>query len=416
MFSRGPHFPAGLPYPQKQSAQGRPGDLGPGRGARPRFHARWSGPVSRDPCPRTGSLVQTQAWAPPRQLRVLLWLKLPHPAPRQQTSTQRLQLSKVWAKLHEKGVSPLRPRSPRAQTPLSMKASEASCPWCPLKAFTCSEPHPTEQDQAPWQEPGEATGATGARARIFPGALLWPRHPLSPGAFPHCPLNLAVHLHPNISSCWPPCGSDTGGRGARNWPRWWQTRRPLCPIATIAKIPLFFHLKRGPPLQVEEQGGGPQEMASVQVAAGWFRAKTWGGQAQGRPPPTTSLPGATCPTLEISGQVHRVPGLGWGELEVLPATQRTERFPVDATSQQVSHRRRGRVPREDLGTWGRGGGPAKLPCQVEQARRRGTNANGWVLPWGHLLRPSCAAKSIAFAQTAPPCREAANLDPAPSTR
>ena len=59
---------------------------------------------------------------------------------------------------------------------------------------------------------------------------------------------------------------------------------------------------------------------------------------------------ATGPTLEISCQVHRVPGVVSGETEVLPATQRTPRFLLDPTSQQLSNPGKGRVPREDLGT------------------------------------------------------------------
>ena len=56
------------------------------------------------------------------------------------------------------------------------------------------------------------------------------------------------------------------------------------------------------------------------------------------PPPQASL-GATCPTLEISGHVLRVPVLVSGELEALPAPQRTAPFPVDHTSQQLSNPR-----------------------------------------------------------------------------
>ena len=69
--------------------------------------------------------------------------------------------------------------------------------------------------------------------------------------------------------------------------------------------------------------------------------------------PTTASLGATYTTLKMSGQVHRVPGLVSGETEALPATQRTTRSPVGRTSQQLSHPRRGRVPRE---TWGPGTG------------------------------------------------------------
>ena len=43
---------------------------------------------------------------------------------------------------------------------------------------------------------------------------------------------------------------------------------------------------------------------------------------------------ATGPTLEISCQVHRVPGVVSGETEVLPATQRTPRFLLDPTCQR----------------------------------------------------------------------------------
>ena len=84
-------------------------------------------------------------------------------------------------------------------------------------------------------------------------------------------------------------------------------------------------------------------MAFVRASAGWFQAKTRGPEVHAGPPTQASL-GATCPTLEISGQVHRVPGLVSRELEALPATQRTAPCLVDHTSQQVSHPAIGRVP------------------------------------------------------------------------
>ena len=141
------------------------------------------------------------------------------------------------------------------------------------------------------------------------------------------------------------------------------------------------------------------------------RGRAGAGQA---PPPQASL-GATCPTLEIPGQIHGVPGLVSGQLEALPAAQRTTtRFPEDHTSQWVSHRSRGRVPREDLGTWGRGGGTATVPHQVEQTRAGRTPLD--LFSWGDSgLGPAWAAKILALAQTAPPCPEAAKLVPAAST-
>ena len=80
---------------------------------------------------------------------------------------------------------------------------------------------------------------------------------------------------------------------ARNW---------LAPPSSPPhyKDPQFFHPKGGPPLGMEEQGGGPQDMAFVRASAGWFRAKMpWRGGAEQAP--TTSLPQGNVPTLQISG-------------------------------------------------------------------------------------------------------------------
>ena len=78
-------------------------------------------------------------------------------------------------------------------------------------------------------------------------------------------------------------------------------------------------------------------------------------------------------------------------MEALPATQRTTGFPVDHTSQQLSHPRRGRVPREDLGTWEPGRGPATVQRQVDRARVEETHAQVWVLPVGLWPGPLLSA-------------------------
>ena len=85
-------------------------------------------------------------------------------------------------------------------------------------------------------------------------------------------------------------------------------------------------------------------MAFVRAAAGWFSGREAGPRRRKQAPPPQASLRATCPALEISGQVHRVPGLVSELTDALPATQRTVRFPVDHTSQQPSHPRRGRVP------------------------------------------------------------------------
>ena len=83
---------------------------------------------------------------------------------------------------------------------------------------------------------------------------------------------------------------------------------------------------------MEEQGGGPQEMAVVRGAAGGFQAERRGRAGAGQAPPPEASLWATCPTLEISGQVPRVPGGVSVELHAGPATQRTGRFPVAQAS------------------------------------------------------------------------------------
>ena len=52
---------------------------------------------------------------------------------------------------------------------------------------------------------------------------------------------------------------------------------------------------KGSPLRMEEQGGGPQEMAFVRAAAGWFRAQRQGRAGASRPHPKTIPPGYELP-------------------------------------------------------------------------------------------------------------------------
>ena len=147
-------------------------------------------------------------------------------------------------------------------------------------------------------------------------------------------------------------------------------------------------------------------MSFVQAAAGWFEAKTQGCACAGRHPQHRPPSGKRAPPYRYQAGFTR--SLGWVRgRETLPAPHRTARFLADHPFQQVSHPRRGRVPREDLVTWGQGGGPAKVPCQMDMNRAVGSQAPGRVLPWGLRPGPSSLAKSLPWAPTAPPCPEAA---------
>ena len=95
-FSRGPHFPAALPPPQRQSARKELGTwcLEEGPATVPRQVERFRA-GGRDPRPRTGSPLGRLACAPPGRLRALLRLQSPHPATRRHTWTQPLQPSSL---------------------------------------------------------------------------------------------------------------------------------------------------------------------------------------------------------------------------------------------------------------------------------------------------------------------------------
>ena len=170
--------------------------------------------------------------------------------------------------------------------------------------------------------------ASAARRRALPGALSGLGYTLSPRECPRRPLSPARHLLPVIRGPLPPWSLELWGQAAGHWAKWLEARRPLRPDLPTAK----------------GQGGGPQEMALVRAAAGGFRAKTPDPAGSGQAAPPEASLGATGPTLDISGLLHRVLVVMSVELEALPATQRSVPFPVDHTCQPVSHPARGRVP------------------------------------------------------------------------
>ena len=110
LHPRGPRFfpwttlPSRPPTPAEAECPGKTWGPGAGVGGRPRFHARWRWTGRAGHTPMDGFSPGDSDLRPPGWPRVLLGLKLPHRAPRRQTTTQQLQLSKVWAKLREKGM------------------------------------------------------------------------------------------------------------------------------------------------------------------------------------------------------------------------------------------------------------------------------------------------------------------------
>ena len=90
-------------------------------------------------------------------------------------------------------------------------------------------------------------------------------------------------------------------------------------------------IRKGVPLYGwKNRGEAPRRWLLSEQRLGGFGPGGGAAQAQAGPPtPRASLPGngPPPPPLEISGQVHRVPGLLSELREALPATHRTKRFP-----------------------------------------------------------------------------------------
>ena len=147
---------------------------------------------------------------------------------------------------------------------------------------------------------------------------------------------------------------------------------------------------KGTPFTDERIGGSPPGDGFC-PSRGWLVSGPSAGPRMRRqaPPPHASLP-ATGPTLETSGQVHRIPGVVSGETEAFPATQRTARFPVDHTIQQLCHpphRPSAQGRPADVGP-GRGAcqgstpGGAGLGGQDHRPRTRSSVVSqAWAQPW-----------------------------------
>ena len=244
---------------------------------------------------------------------------------------------------------------------------------------------PGWQDQAPWQEPGEATGATGAGDGDFARGSLGAQAPTLARGVPTPSLD--PRRTPASCDKRPSASTGLGHKGPWGEQRAYVAANPQTPPSRPhhCEDPPVLPSVKGSPFTDGRTGGSPPGDGFC-PSRGWLVSGPDAGLRMRRqaPPPQASLR-ATGPTLETSGQVHRIPGVVSGETEAFPATQRTARFPVDHTSQHLCHPCRGRVPREDLRTWGLGGGPAKVPRQVERAWAGRTIALGPVLLW--CLRP-----------------------------
>ena len=179
---------------------------------------------------------------PPKRLSVLLWLKGPHHAPGGKLGPGGFHSVKTGLNYARSEWDPCDLGPPELEPPSPGRHPRPPVLGVHKRHSPAAHLGPGEQVQAPWQEPGEATGATGARAGDYPGGSLGAQAPSLAGGVPTPSLDprrtpASRDKQPSASMGW-----DTRGRGASNWPAGRQTRRPLRLVPTTAKIPLFFHL------------------------------------------------------------------------------------------------------------------------------------------------------------------------------
>ena len=156
-------------------------------------------------------------------------------------------------------------------------------------------------------------------------------------------------------------------------------------------------------------------MAFVRGTAGWFPAKTLGRAGAGMAPPPQASLGQRAPPLRYQARIKgslgscpgtRKPSLPPRGLHVFPWTTLPSRSPIPPEAE---------CPGKTWGPGARAGGPATVPRQVERAGLTGPMPTDRFSCPDSGLGPAQAAKSLALAQTAPSCPEAANFNPAAST-
>ena len=140
----------------------------------------------------------------------------------------------------------------------------------------------------------------------------------------------------------------------------------------------------GDPLTNGKTGGRTQQMAFVRTMASRFQAQTQSLAGEGRQPHQKPPSGqrGTPWIYNLGSQSPQGHVSGTGSF---PATQRTPRFPIDHTSQQVSQPVEEQCKRRSNDLMP-GQGARHSSAQVEQVWAEGTHGHGQVILWG--VRPA----------------------------
>ena len=142
------------------------------------------------------------------------------------------------------------------------------------------------RDQAPRQEPREATGAKGARAGDFLGGSLGAQVPSLARGVPT----------PSLDPRRAPASRDKRPCASRGLGHMGPGCEQLAYLAANPQTPQSSHH------HCEEQEGGPQEMAVVGAGAGSFRARTLGGACAPRSPHHNSPSRQCAPPLRYQAR------------------------------------------------------------------------------------------------------------------
>ena len=121
---------------------------------------------------------------PPKRLSVLLWLKGPHHAPGGKLGPGGFHSVKTGLNYARSEWDPCDLGPPELEPPSPGRHPRPPVLGVHKRHSPAAHLGPGEQVQAPWQEPGEATGATGARAGDYPGGSLGAQAPSLAGGVP----------------------------------------------------------------------------------------------------------------------------------------------------------------------------------------------------------------------------------------
>ena len=199
--------------------------------------------------------------------------------------------------------------------------------------------------------------------------------------------------------------------GERKSPKLQDTHGLLHSGSPHCEDPAVFPSERGTPLRMERQGGGPQEMDSARGRASSLRAHIMGRAGAGPALPTEASLRATCPTLEISGWVHRALGTMSLELDVSRCSRGPQDFLETTLPTRTPPPAKAECPRQKQGPGASKGRRPQFHARWSGPGRAGPTPTDRFSRGDSGLCPPWAAKESCFGSNCPTLPRGCKLPP-----